>query len=76
MDTVSVTIESTNDFYDAGGTATDHWVITAPSVTTYRISLNSTTIPATAVYRSLEDTTTPTAASVAFSNNFRFAIPT
>jgi hypothetical protein len=80
MDTVSVTTETTDDFYSANGTSTDHWVITAPGVTTYHWSVFTTTTNPTSGYRSLEDatgTTTPSSWAVTtFPNNFRFAIPT
>jgi len=79
MDTVSVTIESTNDFYDSTGSATDHWVITAPGVTTYRFSIVANQSQ-TSGYRSLEDTASFTQGTpltpTTFTNNFRFAIPT
>lgn len=74
MDTVSVTVEATDDFYSASGTATDHWVITAPGVTTYRWSVFTVTTNATSGYRSLEDNT-GTWAVATYPNNFRFAIP-
>jgi hypothetical protein len=73
MDTVSVTVES-NDFYDASQPATDHWVVTA-AVQTYRFTMAGNTISQS--YRSLEDGTGPQTANtvVAFTNNFRWAIP-
>jgi hypothetical protein len=83
MDTVSVTIDS-NFFYSSVGTATDHWVLTTPPVQsagnaivqTYRISL-AATVTLTQQYRSLEDTNINSAnTSTAFTNNFRWAIPT
>ena len=79
MDTVSVTVEVTDDFYSASGTATDHWVITAPGVTTWHWSVSTATTNATSGYRSMEDTTgttTPSSWAVTlYTNNFRFAIP-
>jgi hypothetical protein len=79
MDTVSVTIEAADDFYSASGTATDHWVITSPGVTTYHWSVFTTTTNATSGYRSLEDNIgniTPSSwNNTTFPNNFRFAIP-
>lgn len=73
MDTVSVTVES-NDFYDASQPAQDHWVVTA-AVQTYRFTMAGTTVSQS--YRSLEDSTGPQTANtvVAFTNNFRWAIP-
>jgi len=71
MDTVSVTTDS-NDFYDAGQSAADHWVLTA-SVATFRFSLAGTNFQST---RSLEDGTTQVANnSTSFTNSFRWAIP-
>lgn len=71
MDTVSVTIDSAF-FYNAAGTATDHWVLTA-SVNTFRTTLAGNNFQST---RSLEDSTTLAANSVlTFTNNFRFALP-
>ena len=71
MDTVSVTTDS-NDFYDAGQPAADHWVLTA-SVATFRFSLAGTNFQST---RSLEDGTTQVANnSTSFTNSFRWAIP-
>jgi hypothetical protein len=73
MDTVSVTVDS-NFFYNAVGTATDHWVITA-AVQTYRLAFQSA-VTVSGQYRSLEDNTLGTAnTSVLFTNNFRWAIP-
>jgi hypothetical protein len=75
MDTVNVTIES-DDFYDKNGTATDHWVITAPGVTTYTFRVVATAVATNGV-RSLEDeSTTFSLTPATFTNNFRFAIPT
>ena len=75
MDTVSVTVESTNDFYDANGFATDHWVITA-SVTTSKLVIAAANWTSTSAIRSLEDTSANSAAgATSFPNNFRFAIP-
>ena len=71
MDTVSVTIDS-NDFYDAGQPAADHWVVTA-STTTFRTSLGGTNFQST---RSLEDGSTIAAnQNPTFTNNFRWALP-
>ena len=71
MDTVSVTIDS-NDFYDSGQAAADHWVLTA-SVSTFRMTLGGTNFQST---RSLEDTGVSTAnTTTSYVNNFRFAIP-
>lgn len=75
MDTVNVTIES-DDFYDKNGTATDHWVVTAPGVVTYTFRVIATAT-ATSGVRSLEDeSTTLNLTPATFTNNFRFAIPT
>ena len=88
MDTVSVTIDS-NYFYDSGGTTTDHWVVTSPGSTsakpgnvsntgivTNRVPLGANTSPTVVSWRSLEDTNSATASTVAnFTNNFRFALP-
>ena len=72
MDTVSVTIDS-NFFYNASGTATDHWVLTS-SVTTMKLTLASTTL--SQQIRSLEDNTTQAANTIAnYTNSFRFAFP-
>jgi hypothetical protein len=72
MDTVSVTIDS-NFFFNAAGSATDHWVITS-SVVTRKVSLNTPT--ATQQFRSLEDSVTQSAnLDQPFTNNFRFALP-
>lgn len=71
MDTVSVTTDS-NDFYDVGQPAADHWVVTA-AVSTFRFSLGGTNFQST---RSLEDGTTIAAnTEAAFTNNFRWAVP-
>lgn len=71
MDTVSVTIDS-NDFYDAGQAAADHWVLTS-SVTTFRMTLGATNFQST---RSLEDSASSTSnTTTSFTNNFRFALP-
>lgn len=71
MDTVSVTIDS-NDFYDVAQPAADHWVVTA-TTTTFRTSLAGTNFQST---RSLEDGSAIIAnQNVAFTNNFRWAIP-
>lgn len=71
MDTVSVTTDS-NDFFDAGQPAADHWVVTA-SVSTFKFSLAGTNFQST---RSLEDTGTLAAnTSTTFTNNFRWALP-
>lgn len=71
MDTVSVTTDS-NDFYDVTQPAQDHWVVTA-SVSTFRFSLAGTNFQST---RSLEDGTTIAAnTEAAFTNSFRWAIP-
>jgi hypothetical protein len=71
MDTVSVTIDS-NDFYDAGQPAADHWVVTA-STTTFRTSLAGTNFQST---RSLEDGSTIIAnQNPTFVNSFRWALP-
>lgn len=73
MDTVSVTIDS-NFFYNASGTATDHWVLTS-SVTTNKVTLTSITL--SQQWRSLEDNTTQAANTntAAYQNSFRFALP-
>jgi len=76
MDTVSINIDS-NQFYDASGTTTDHWLLTA-AVRTFRYTLRNrtdTTDPRQS-YRSLEDTATQTANTIAtaFANNFRVAL--
>jgi hypothetical protein len=76
MDTVSINIDS-NQFYDAGGTTTDHWLLTA-AARTFRYTLRSrtdTTDPRQS-YRSLEDTAAQTANTIAtaFANNFRVAL--
>jgi len=73
MDTVSVTIDS-NFFYNAAGTATDHWVLTA-SVNTVQFSLAGTSV--SQQFRSLEVNTTPGANqnNTSAANNFRFALP-
>ena len=71
MDTVSVTIDS-NDFYDAGQSAADHWVVTATTAT-FRTSLAGTNFQST---RSLEDGSTIAAnQNPTFANNFRWAVP-
>jgi hypothetical protein len=71
MDTVSVTCDTTDNFYSAIGTPTDHWVITA-TVQSYRFSLAGTNTQST---RSLEDSTTIAANnSTTYQNNFRWAI--
>jgi hypothetical protein len=71
MDTVSVTIDS-NDFYDSGSPAADHWVLTS-SVSTFRMTLGGTNFQST---RSLEDTGASNAnTTTAYTNNFRFALP-
>jgi hypothetical protein len=88
MDTVSVTVDTVNDFYDSTAPATDHWVVTAPGnsvttsntgVQTYRFGVATAGTPiASCQYRSIEDATATTVASpgpTAFTNNFRFAIP-
>ena len=88
MDTVSVTVDS-NYFYDSGSSAADHWVVTSPGstaakpgnvsntgVVTTRVPLGSNTSPTVVSWRSLEDTNSATASTVAnFTNNFRFALP-
>lgn len=76
MDTVSINID-TNQFYDAGGTITDHWLLTA-AARTFRYTLRNrtdTTDPRQS-YRSLEDTAAQTANTIAtaFANNFRVAL--
>lgn len=73
MDTVSVTIDS-NFFYNASGTATDHWVLTS-SVTSNKVTLASTTL--SQQWRSLEDNTTQAGNTntTAYTNSFRFALP-
>jgi len=80
MDTVSVTVDSVNDFYDSTAAATDHWVITSPGtsnqgVQTYRFTQVTSGFTVGAQYRSLEDTATGVATITTFNNNFRFAIP-
>jgi len=71
MDTVSVTTDS-NDFYDSGQSATDHWVVTA-AVQSYRVTLAGTNFQST---RSLEDSTTQSAnLTNTVQNAFRWAIP-
>jgi hypothetical protein len=89
MDTVSVTVDTVNDFYDSTAPATDHWVVTSPGnsvtstktgVETYRFTIVNVAfpnVPVSAQYRSLEDTTASnsTTPSAVFVNNFRFAIP-
>jgi hypothetical protein len=84
MDTVSVTVDTVNDFYDSTAPATDHWVITSPGpsgtgVTTYRFNVASAASAPVAAgqYRSLEDAGVVAAGAnpASFLNNFRFAIP-
>jgi hypothetical protein len=89
MDTVSVTVDTVNDFYDSTAPATDHWVVTSPGnsvtatnigVQTYRftmVNVAAPNVPVTAQYRSLEDTTASNSGTTnaIFVNNFRFAIP-
>ena len=71
MDTVSVTIDS-NDFYDSGQSATDHWVVAA-TVQTYKVTLGGANFQST---RSLEDGGAQTAnQTIAVTNNFRWAVP-
>ena len=73
MDTVSVTIDS-NFFYNASGTATDHWVITS-AVTTRKTSM-AATVTFSQQWRSLEDITVQAAnTEAAYTNSFRFALP-
>lgn len=73
MDTVSVTIDS-NFFYNAAGTATDHWVLTS-AVNTVQMSLAGTVVAQQ--WRSLESNTTPGANqnNTSYANSFRFALP-
>ncbi|NDG79264.1 MAG: hypothetical protein EBX47_07520 [Synechococcaceae bacterium WB8_1B_057] len=73
MDTVSVTIDS-QFFYNAAGTATDHWVLTS-SVTTRKSTL-AATVTVSQQWRSLEDNVAQAAnTDSAFVNSFRFALP-
>jgi len=73
MDTVSVTIDS-NFFYNASGTATDHWVLTS-SVSTFKTSLAGT-VTVSQQWRSLEDNVAQAAnTTAAYTNSFRFALP-
>lgn len=76
MDTVSINID-TNQFYDAGGTTTDHWLLTA-AVRTFRYTLRNRTdtLDPRQSYRSLEDTAAQTqnTAATVFANNFRIAL--
>lgn len=73
MDTVSVTIDS-NFFYNASGTATDHWVVT--SAVTTRKSTLAATVTISQQWRSLEDNVAQAAnTDSAYTNSFRFALP-
>jgi len=73
MDTVSVTIDS-NFFYNASGTATDHWVLTS-SVSSFKVTM-ANTVTISQQWRSLEDNVIQAQnSSVAYTNNFRFALP-
>ena len=82
MDTVSVTIDAASDFYSTGGTATDHWVITSPNLTTYRFTVLNTTTATAAVsaglggYRNLDDNTAISNTIATSATPFRYAIPT
>ena len=103
MDTVSITINngtgtytnalgsgSTTDlFYNASGTAADHWVIGSPpsttlttaypgqqTVVTNRFTLTANTTSIQQSWRSLEDVGTQASlGTTTFTNNFRFALP-
>ena len=73
MDTVSVTIDS-QFFYNAAGTATDHWVLTS-SVNTRKTTM-AATVTVSQQWRSLEDSVTQAAnTDAAYTNSFRFALP-
>lgn len=89
MDTVSVTVNASTYFYDAGQPAVDHWVIGTPPSATLTTAYPGQTVVSTARFtttqnsgqiqqswRSLEDVSTQaTNGSTTFTNNFRMAVP-